>query len=89
MNEFDPEVLYSDLCGEFRRNGIAVRVLIFRLDVRSDWSLWVINATGGSFVWEHVYKTGTGAFEEFKRFVVEEGMNVFLGAGNIVPFPGR
>ena len=50
MNEFDPEVLYSDLCGEFRRNGIAVRVLLFRLDVRSDWSLWVINATGGSFV---------------------------------------
>jgi len=88
MIEFDPEVLYSDLCSEFRRNGIAVRVLIFRLDVRSSWSLWVINATGGSFVWEDVYKTDTGAFEEFKRFVVEEGMSVFLGAGNIVPFPG-
>ena len=89
MNEYDPEVLYSDLCGEFRRDGIAVRVLIFRLDIRSDWSLWVINGTGGSFVWEHVYKTDTGAFEEFERFVFEEGMNVFFEAGNIVPFPGR
>ena len=47
MNENDPDVLYSDLCGEFRRDGVEVRVLIFRLDKRSDWSLWVINGTGG------------------------------------------
>lgn len=88
MNGNDPEVLYSDLCGEFRRDGVEVRVLIFRLDKRSNWSLWVINGTGGSFVWEHVYKTDTDAFEEFERFVSDESMNVFLDAGNIVPFPG-
>jgi hypothetical protein len=89
MNENDPEVLYSDLCCEFRRDGITVRVLIFQLDKRSDWSLWVINGDGGSFVWEHVYKTDTEAFEEFESFVEEKGMNAFLEAGNIVPFPGR
>ena len=49
----------------------------------------IINGIGGSFIWEHVYKSDTGAFEEFHRFVVEQGMSIFLEAGNIVRYPGR
>ena len=89
MSENDPEVIYSDLCGVFRRDGIEVRVLIFQLEEKSDWSLWVTNGVGGFFVWEHVYKTDLDAFDEFQRFVREEGMSLSSKEGNIVPFPRR
>ena len=48
MGERQLVPLYSELCGDVRRHGVDLNVLIFRLDARSDWMLWLVSETGRS-----------------------------------------
>ena len=42
MGERQLVSLYSELCGDVRRDGVELKVLIFRMDARSDWMLWLV-----------------------------------------------
>ena len=78
-NEDDPEIEYSPLCEEVTRDGLTVRVQIYRLkNGDSGWSLEVIDQEGASTVWEDLFATDQGAFAEFSQTLETEGIQSFL-----------
>ena len=78
-DEDDPEIEYSPLCEEVTRDGLTVRVQIYRLkNGDSGWSLEVIDQEGASTVWEDLFATDQGAFAEFSQTLETEGIQSFL-----------
>ena len=85
MGECEPNLIMSGLSGVFTQDGINVEVNIVRLE-HTDWSLEVVNDVGTSIVWDELFSSDVAAHEEFRRTVADEGMNIFLGDGNVIPF---
>ena len=85
--------LYSELCGDVRRHGVDVKVLIFRMDVRSDWLLWVVSETGRPIVWDQVFDSEADAYAEFEKFMRGEAMSAldkgYSDGSNVIPFRRR
>jgi hypothetical protein len=78
-DEDDPELEYSPLCGEITRDGLTVRVQIYRLKSGdSGWSLEVIDHEGASTVWDDLFATDDEAFVEFSQTLEIEGIQSFL-----------
>ncbi|WP_439924554.1 hypothetical protein [Nitrobacter sp. JJSN] len=79
MIEEDPEIEESPLSGIVTRDGISVRVEIYRL-VEGDrsWTLEVIDPEGGSTVWDDRFATDQDAYDEFYRTLEVEGIRSFL-----------
>ena len=78
-DEDDPEIEYSPLCEEVTRDGLTVRVQIYRLkNGDSGWSLEVIDQEGASTVWEDLFATDQEAFAEFSQTLETEGIQSFL-----------
>jgi hypothetical protein len=78
-NEDDPEIEYSPLCEEVTRDGLPVRVQIYRLkNGDSGWSLEVIDQEGASTVWDDLFATDHRAFAEFSQTLETEGIQSFL-----------
>ena len=84
----DPNIIFSDLCQDYHRNGISVRLDIYRLETEPGWQLEVINDKNTSIVWDDLFDTDELAFGEFLRTVEEEGISSFIDDGNVVRFPG-
>lgn len=78
MSDSDPEIVESPLSRTVSRDGITVRVQIFRLESERQWGLEVINDCGTSIVWDQMFDSDTAAFEAFARTVVTEGIATFL-----------
>lgn len=75
----DPEIEYSPLCDEVTRNGLTVRVQIYRLKVGDPgWSLEVVDHEGGSTVWDNLFATDHEALAEFSETLRVEGIDSFL-----------
>jgi C4-type Zn-finger protein len=74
-----PEIEESPLSGIVTREGIAIRVEIYRL-VEGDesWTLEVIDPEGGSTVWEDRFATDKEAYAEFYRTLETDGIKSFL-----------
>ncbi len=71
----DPEIEYSSLCRPVTRDGLTVRVAIYRvpeLDVR--WSLEVIDQMDASTVWDDLFNTDEEAYAAFEKALAEEGI---------------
>jgi hypothetical protein len=78
MVEDDPEIEYSPLCGTVTREGVAVRVEIYRLAIGGEgWSLEVIDQEGASTVWDDLFSTDQDAYAEFHRTLETEGIRSF------------
>ena len=78
-DEDDPEIEYSPLCEEVTRDGLTVRVQIYRLkNGDSGWSLEVIDQENASTVWDELFPTDQGAFAEFYQTLETEGIQSFL-----------
>jgi hypothetical protein len=79
MIDDDPEIEESQLSGNVTRDGITVRVEIYRL-VEGDesWTLEVIDHEGGSTVWDDRFATDKEACAEFYRTLEAEGIRSFL-----------
>jgi hypothetical protein len=45
-----------------------------------------VNAAGASVVWDEQFSSDEEAYAEFKRTVADEGMQIFLYRGNVIPF---
>jgi hypothetical protein len=78
-DENDQEIEYSPLCEEVTRDGLTVRVQIYRLkNGDSGWSLEVIDQEGASTVWDDLFATDHEAFAEFSQTLETEGIQSFL-----------
>ena len=78
LNE-DPEIEESPLSGIVTREGISVRVDIYRL-VKGEkgWTLEVVDNEGTSTVWDDRFATAIEAYAEFYRTLEVEGIWSFL-----------
>ena len=78
-DEDDSEIEYSPFCEEVTRDGLTVRVQIYRLkSADSGWSLEVIDQEGASTVWDDLFATDHEAFAEFSQTLEVEGIQSFL-----------
>jgi hypothetical protein len=77
--DHDPEIEYSPLCEEVTRDGLTVRVQIYRLKIGSNgWSLEVVDHENASTVWDDLFATDHEALAEFSRTLEDEGIQSFL-----------
>ena len=76
MSESEPELIMSPLCQEVTRDGYTVRVEIYRSET-SDWTLEVVDAAGGSTVWEDTFAADQLALDEFHLTLESEGIRSF------------
>ena len=65
-NEDNPQIESSPLCTSVTRDGITVRVEIYRIAGSGDgWSLEVVDQDCGSTVWSDLFATDRDAYAEF------------------------
>jgi len=79
MNDDDtPEIESSPLCAKVTRDGITVRVEIYRLAGSNEgWSLEVVDQENGSTVWDQTFAKDQDAYAEFQRTLEAEGIHSF------------
>jgi hypothetical protein len=78
MTDGDPDIEYSPLCHKITRDGITVRVEIYRMTTGDDgWSLEVIDQEGASTVWSETFASDTAAYSEFSQTLEQEGIASF------------
>ena len=87
--ERDPELVRSTYSGSATREGITVRLEIYRLDGDPQWILEVVNENGTSTVWDELFDTDGAAHDAFQSAVEEEGMSTFLDETDVVTLPQR
>ncbi|WP_324132348.1 hypothetical protein [Bosea sp. (in: a-proteobacteria)] len=81
MADTYPGIEHSPLCGKVTRDNETVDVRIYRLpDGDAAWSLEVIDADGGSTVWDDLFDTDQAAYAEFFITVEREGIACFREA---------
>ncbi|MGA1806246.1 hypothetical protein VHN57_15205 [Sphingobium sp. WW5] len=85
MADTDPIIIESPLSRTVSRDGITVRVLVYRLEHDPKWALEVVNDAGTSTVWDDLFDTDEAAFEAFTQTVATEGMETFIDDDNEVP----
>ena len=82
-NDNEIELEYSPLCGDVTRDGLMVRVQIYRITGRGDgWSLEVIDHEGASTVWDDLFATDQDAYAEFVKTLETEGIRSFSEEAN-------
>ena len=75
----DVELEHSALSGKVSRDGITVKVEIYRLRGAAEgWSLEVVDHEGASTVWDGIFATDQDAYLEFRRTLEVEGISAFL-----------
>ena len=74
----DPNIIHSDLCREITRDGVTIRVSIFRLEHENHWWLEVINEADGSTTWDKPFATEEDALAEVVATVAKEGIECFV-----------
>ncbi len=74
VDEDDVELEESPLSGEVTRDGITLRVQIYRIRGSNEgWSLEVVDREGGSTVWQDLFPSDQDAYREFTRTLDAEG----------------
>ena len=78
VDEDDVELEESPLSGEVTRDGITLRVQIYRLRGSTEgWSLEVVDHEWGSTVWQDLFPSDQDAYREFMRTLDAEGPSAF------------
>ena len=85
MAERDPNLVASSLSREESRDGVTVRVEIYRLEDCPGWVLEVVNDRGTSTVWDELFETDDAADVAFRDAVKAEGMATFLDSATVIP----
>ena len=86
MADRDPNLITSSLSRDVSRDGVAVRVEIYRLEDRPGWALEVVNDKGTSITWDELFDTDDAADAAFRETVAAEGMTTFLDSATVIPF---
>ena len=72
----DPEVEFSPLCRPVTRDGLTIRVAIYRVpEIDARWSLEVIDQSDASTVWDDLFDTDEEAYAAFEEALAEEGIS--------------
>lgn len=74
----DPEVIYSELCREITRDGVTIRISIFRLENENHWWLEVIHEGSGSTTWDDAFATEEDALAEVVATIIKDGIETFV-----------
>ena len=69
----EPDIVESRLCSTIERDGISLRVEIYRGD-DSEWILEVVDEDGNSIVWNDQFATDQAAMDELMRTIKVEGI---------------
>ena len=73
VDEDDVELEESPLSGEVTRDGITLRVQIYRIRGSNEgWSLEVVDREGGSTVWQDLFPSDEDAYREFTRTLIAD-----------------
>jgi hypothetical protein len=84
--EDDPQIESSPLCTSVTREGITLRVEIYRIAGSGEgWSLEVVDQDGGSTVWSDLFATEQDAYAEFTQTLETEGIRAFAGSPQGLP----
>ena len=79
VDEDEVELEESPLSGEVTRDGITLRVQIYRIRGSNEgWSLEVVDREGGSTVWQDLFPSDEDAYREFTRTLDAEGPSAFV-----------
>lgn len=71
----DPEVEFSPLSQSVTRDGITVRIAIYRVpELDNRWSLEVVDRFETSTVWDDLFDTDGDAFAAFEDALEAEGI---------------
>ena len=71
------KLITSPLSRKFTRDGITIEILIYRIDADPAWQLEVVDAAGGSTVWEDLFATEQDALNEAFQTIASEGIASF------------
>ena len=71
------KIITSPLSRKFTRDGITIEILIYRIDADPAWQLEVVDAAGGSTVWEDLFETEQDALNEAYQTIAAEGIASF------------
>lgn len=71
------KIITSPLSRKFTRDGITIEILIYRIDADPAWQLEVVDAAGGSTVWEDLFATEQDALNEAFQTIASEGIASF------------
>ncbi len=74
----DTELIYSPLSGDFTRDGVTVKVEIYRLSDGGGWALEVTDDDFASTLWKEEFATDQAAFNLFIESVAIEGLRSLL-----------
>jgi hypothetical protein len=75
----DRQLETSPLNGEYTKDGVTVRLEIYRLPRWSEgWALEVINREGGATIWDGTFASDRDAYREFRTILATEGIGAFL-----------
>lgn len=86
MPDRDPNIVTSGLSRQVIRQGVTLRVEIYRLEDEPGWTLEVVNAQGTSTVWDDVFETDDAADKAFRTTLDFEGVQAFLDNAKVIPF---
>jgi hypothetical protein len=79
--EDDPQIESSPLCTSVTRDGVTVRVEIYRLAGSGEgWSLEVVDQDGTSTVWKDLFANDQDAYAEVSQTLETEGIRSFAGS---------
>jgi hypothetical protein len=81
MLNSEPEIYFSELCRQVTREGITVRVEIYRVPGNPKWALEVLNPLQCSAIWDELFDSDTEALAAFEAVLDDEGICVFFGGG--------
>ena len=77
-NDNEIQIEYSPLCGDVTRDGMTVRLQIYRIAGRSEgWSLEVVDHKGTSTVWDDLFATEQDAYAAFIKTLATDGIHSF------------
>jgi hypothetical protein len=80
IDQKEPKLEYSPLCGTVIRDGLSVQVRIYKFGkADSEWALEVIDPDSGSTVWRETFQSDIAAYDEFCRSVETDGIRSFAG----------
>jgi hypothetical protein len=74
-----PDIIFSSLSGNFTRDGITVKVEIYRLSDGGGWALEVTDDDNdASTLWKEEFTTDRAAYDLFLEGVAIEGLRSLL-----------
>lgn len=76
----DYELISSPLEREVVRDGVTVRICIYRGEPENEWTLEIEDHTGGSTVWDDRFPTDQAALDEAMNTIEAEGIASFAAA---------